>query len=112
MFNTAITSAVTDDQCLNLQYSIQNDTVGLDWVLRGERNIEDKNALAKFVRHVGHKITKRRLNGVQYLRVEDGDIAGLGVRVVTEFYRLEHDAKLGLLADGFEYLHRPAVQQH
>jgi hypothetical protein len=90
-------------EAINLQYSIDKDTIGLDWVLLGPRNIADEKPLTEFIRHRGHAVEERVMNGVLFLRVEDGDIEDLGVRIATEFYQLQPQTKVGLLTAGFDF---------
>ena len=103
MFDTPIGSIATDDRTLNLQYSIIDGVPGLDWVLLGERNVEDKERLSQFIVSKGHRVEEREINGVDFLRVEDGDLAALGACIATEFYQISGDAEIGLLAEGFTY---------
>lgn len=92
----------SDDE-INLQFSVDGDVLGLDWVLLGQRNVEDKLRLVQFIAGKGHTVTERERNDVHFLRVEDGDIAELGIRIASEIYLLEPDAEMGLIVDGFEY---------
>ena len=101
MFRTAIPSLETTDDWLNLQYSIEQGVVGLDWVLLGPRNIADKKAITNFIRRRKHKVEAREVNKVAYLRVEDGDINGLGLGIVLDFYGVASDHEMGLLVQGF-----------
>ena len=101
MFYTPRLSTKTDDDCPNLQYSIQNGKVGIDWVLLGPRNIADKAQISKFIASKGHKKTEMEMNEVSYLRVENGDLAGLGRSIVEEFYKMPFDADVGILVSGF-----------
>lgn len=103
MFKTVIPSVETTDDYLNLQYSVCNGIVGMEWVLLGPRNIADKNMLTKFIRGYGHKVAVKEMNGVSYLRVEDGDITQLGMGVVQEFYGIGTDVAMGLLVQGFQF---------
>ena len=41
------------------------------------------------------------MNEVSYLRVEDGDIAELGLSIVREFYIMPPDSDVGIWVDGF-----------
>lgn len=100
MFYTSRPS-VEEDNCPALQYSIQNGKVGLDWVLLGPRNIADKSRIAKFIASRGHKVAEMEMNEVFYLRVENGDIAGLGLSIVEGFYKMPIDADIGTLVSGF-----------
>lgn len=101
MFRTAIPSAETTDDCVNLQYSFERGVVGLDWVLLGPRNIADKEALTNFIRRRKHKVEVREMNEVAYVRVEDGDINDLGRSIVHDFYGVASDYEMGLLVQGF-----------
>ena len=95
-----------EDPYINLQYSIVGGVLGLDWVLRGQRNIEDKNWIAKFIADAGHVAVESELNEVRFLRVQDGDpgdLAELGFRIATEFYQLDGGAEIALLVNGFDY---------
>lgn len=95
-----------EDPIINLQYSVDGNVLGLDWVLLGARNIEDKERIAAFITRAGHAVTEQEVNGVRFLRVEEGDIADLGSRIVTEYYQIERTAEIDLLVDGFEYVQR------
>jgi len=101
MFRTAIASAETADDCLNLQYAIEGNVVGLEWVLLGPRNVADKAALTRFIRRRGHQVRTRDMNGVRYLRVENGDLCRLGLEIIHDFYGVDHDYPIGLLVQGF-----------
>ena len=101
MFYTPNISAETDDNCPNLQFSIQNGTIGLDWVLLGPRNIVDEERIAEFIQSKGHTAAEMGINDVEYLRVEDGDICGLGSSIIEEFYKMPRDADIGILVSGF-----------
>lgn len=104
MFYTAVASAGTADDCPNLQYSIQSSTVGLDWVLLGQRNIADKAHMTEFITSRGHAVSEIEMNEVKYLRVEDGDLDKLGLSIVEEFYGMPRDADIGVLVSGFSLL--------
>lgn len=72
MFKTLIPSADSDDQWLNLQYSIEGNTVGLDWVLLGARNIADRQKIIDLCEFHNYEVMTRELNDVGFLRVERG----------------------------------------
>ncbi|MDR3454691.1 MAG: hypothetical protein P4L96_18155 [Rhodoferax sp.] len=96
-----------EDPIINLQYSVEGSVLGLDWVLLGARNIEDKERIAAFITRAGHAVTEQEMNNVRFLRVEGGDVADLGFRIVTEYYQIKPTAEIDLLVDGFEYVQRP-----
>lgn len=97
MFYTPVPSTETDDDCPNLQFAIENSVLGLEWVLLGPRNIVDRSPVVRFIRKRGHKVETRQTNDVTCLRVETGDIGGLGQRIVEELYRMPSDADVGVL---------------
>jgi len=101
MFNTADRPNAQD--ALNLQFSMENGRVGLDWVLLGPRNIEDKDALSQYIRRRGYSYSEETQNKVTYLRIEDGDLAQLGDDIITKFYALPRTGQLNLIAEGFAW---------
>lgn len=86
LFDTAKVSKATDDQGLALQYSIIDGRVGLDWVLVGARNVADALDVAALMRHRGHEVERLEMNQVEFLRVEDGDLAALGASILETLY--------------------------
>jgi hypothetical protein len=100
MFMTEVWSDITADSCVNLQFSIEADRLGLDWILLGERNIADKTKIMGFIRRKGHHIRLRKMNGVSYLRVEGRALAELGRHIAEELYGVTRDTPIGLLASG------------
>ena len=103
-------SPCTELTSVNLQYSIENGAIGLDWVLLSPRNISDKDRIISFIEKQGHGVLKREENNVSYLRVEDGDLVSLGTRIIEVFYRLGSDDKMDLFLSGFEYTKKETYQ--
>ena len=87
---------------VNLQFSMENDIVGLDWVLLGPKNIVDKVLIAEFITRHGHAVMNKGLNTVDYLRVEDSEISKLGAQIVADFYKVDSDYKIGLMVDNVD----------
>lgn len=96
-----------DREYVNLQYSMENGVVGLDWVLLGGRNIEDAEAIKAFAASCGHELKHREMNEVEFLRTEGPGIAELGMSVVTEFYHFLPTTKIKLLVEGFNWMALP-----
>jgi hypothetical protein len=44
-----------------------------------------------------------KMNGVTYLRVEDGDVAQLCAEVITGLYARPRDEPIEMIAEGFEW---------
>lgn len=93
----------SDQTAVNLQYSVANGAIGLDWVLLAPRNIADKDRIAAFIKERHYRVSERELNGVRFLRVEDGDLVQLGKQIVGEFYHLQNDSRMEFNKDGFEW---------
>ena len=102
IFDTSIHSPLTDDSYPNLQYSVINGVVGLDWVLLGPRNIADQEKLTRFIKRHQRKVTKQCQNEVFFLRVEDGDLSSLGTSIAQDFYGVAPDTHVRLLVQGLE----------
>ena len=93
----------SDQTAVNLQYSVADGAIGLDWVLLAPRNIADKDKIAAFIKDRHYTVSERELNGVRFLRVEDGDLVQLGLQIVGEFYHLPKDSQMEFNKDGFDW---------
>jgi hypothetical protein len=91
-----------DEAVVNLQYSIENGRLGLDWVLLAPQNVKDETQLADFIKRNGYRVSKHEMNDVSYLRVEGKDIETLGVKILRDFYHLPSEMKLELIIEDFE----------
>lgn len=91
------------DDAINIQFSIENGRIGLDWCLLGAANIRDKDKLERFITAQGYKARLQELNEVQYLRVEEGDLTRLCQSVITGLYSLRPTAKLDMVVEGFSW---------
>jgi hypothetical protein len=89
----------------DLQFSIEKTRLGLDWVLLAKRNLADNDKVAAFMRSKNHAVAERDMNGVRYLRVEDGDLAKLGVAIACELYGLALGAPVELIVESFDWPH-------
>ena len=85
-----------DEQAINLQYAIQGGVLGLEWVHIMARNQTDRQMVVEYIRRHGHEVLERELNGVRYLRVENGDLPKLGHDLLTDIYGVQPDTELGL----------------
>ena len=92
-----------DREHVNLQYSMENGVVGLDWVLLGERNIKDAEAIKAFALSRGFEFKNREINQVEFLRTEEPGIAELGMSLITDFYHYRPTTRIKLLVEGFEW---------
>jgi hypothetical protein len=87
---------------INLQLSIENGHLGLDWVLISPANVADRAKVEAFIRLRGHSIREIEGNGVHCLRVETGDVSALASAIIHDLYKLGPEATLDSVADGFK----------
>jgi hypothetical protein len=92
-----------DGEPVNLQYSVINGVVGLDWVLLGQRNIEDQEEIAAFAKGRGHELQECEMNQVKYLRSEGPGVAQLGRDILSSFYKIGLFTEVQLLVEGFDW---------
>jgi hypothetical protein len=101
MFSTPDRPAAQD--AVSLQLSLEGGEPGFDWALAGRRNTEDEERFVEFARSAGYTPVARVTNGVDYLRIEHGDIAGLCRQIVTTMYGLPVTQPLDVIVEGFEW---------
>ncbi len=88
-----------DDSLPNLQYSIENKRLGLDWVLEAGQNVRDEAAVSEFIKRNGYTVSKVA-DDPSYLRVEGKGLDDLGIKILRDFYHLTPDTKLELIVEG------------
>ncbi len=87
---------------VEIQFSIENSTIGFDWVLLGEIKSRDTQRFIELTNKYGYKFTEIVSNGVKYLRVEEGDLIKLCKKVMIEMYGVEQSSFMELIAARFE----------
>jgi len=90
-------------EAINLQFSIEQGQIGLDWVLLGPLNLRDKEKFLQFAGKLGHKVVAREGNKVKYLRVEEGDLPKLCEASIRDLYAISSDTGLGFIPEGFTW---------
>jgi len=88
---------------INLQYSFEDGKAGLDWVLIAPRNLQDQKKFTDAVSERNQLAMEKEMNGVRYLRVEDGDIADLGLNLLQNTFGLKNDDEIEVIADGIDW---------
>lgn len=88
-------------EAINLQLSIDKGRLGLDWVLLSSSNVADRAKIESLLRKRGQPVREIEMNGVRFLRVEEGDLTALASAVLSDIYKLAPDAKLGTVVEGF-----------
>ncbi len=91
------------DDTLNIQFSIERGRPGLDWCLLAPTNLRDREKFERLAVGWGYSPRLQTMNGVEYLRIEDGDLPRLCTRVVREIYGQGANAALDLVVEGFSW---------
>ncbi|HKW11434.1 MAG TPA: hypothetical protein VJO33_13710 [Gemmatimonadaceae bacterium] len=88
---------------LNVQFSIENGQVGLDWVLLAQPNLAARDRVAAFFAQRRRPLVERTENGVSYLRVETGDLAGLCRDLLRSVFGVTDQQDMVLIPEGFDW---------
>jgi hypothetical protein len=88
---------------INPQYSVEHGTVGLDWVLLSPANVADRDKVSAFAAELGHPMSERVMNKVNYLRTEGDALDRLGTSIIVELYGMPRTADLEFIPGGFEW---------
>ena len=91
------------EDVVNLQFSIEDGSIGFDWVLISEVNIEDRGRFEALAKSRRFDVRESMMNGVQYLRTTDRNAANLCQMVLSDLYSLSADAELDLIVEGFSW---------
>jgi len=87
-----------------VQFSIEAERVGFDWILICEVNRRDREKFLTLARRLGHTITEHKApNGCEYLRAEDGDLVRLCRASICELYGLPETASVTLIWQGIDW---------
>ena len=76
---------------INIQFSYEDGRVGLDWVLLGDANIQDRDKFEEYLNSHGIKFKSKTLNNVSYLRVTQGDLAQICIDVLVNLYGIKKE---------------------
>jgi len=91
-------------EALNVQFSMEGGRLGLDWVLESAGNRAEKDRFVHLATSRGYTVLSREMNGVAYLRVEEGgSLPELCLAVMKEFCDLGPDDSVDLVGDGFDW---------
>lgn len=92
----------TGGDTFNLQFSIIDGALGLDWLLINEINIRDRAKVRGLAQSYRYSMSRHRQNEVDFLRVTGGDLAALARLILKEIYSIGDEDELHLMVEGFE----------
>jgi hypothetical protein len=91
------------NDALDLQLFKEHGRPGFDWPLSTPRNLEDEARFLEFARTCGFLPRLMETNGIRHHRVDEGDLAQLCTRVITQLYGRPTDTPIELIVEGFEW---------
>jgi len=89
-------------EAVHLQYSIEDGIVGFDWALISPPNIADQKKIIEFASTLGYQLKECEMNDTHYFRVTGDYISDLGKSIIKDFYKMDLNTKLDVVAEGFE----------
>ncbi len=96
---------------IELQFSIENNQIGFDWVLLGEEKERDKEKFVFLAHDRGFQIQEFEGNNVRYLRIIEGNIVELCLEIMKEIYKTTDDQPVEVIAKNFEVTGLPFVTE-
>ena len=86
---------------LNVQVSIEEGRIGIDWVLLAPLNLDTQSRFLEFFERGGRSVLRREANQVKYLRVEGEGLDKLLREFLSTEFKVTPDQKMDLIAEGF-----------
>lgn len=87
---------------LNIQLSVENKKLGIDWILLGDANIEDEQLFKDTVESFGYQYLEIKKARLKYIRVEDvNDLVKLTKDILVEMYKVGDETVFNIIAEGF-----------
>jgi hypothetical protein len=94
----------TDGSAANLQFSIEDNELGMDWVLIAQSNLELKHRFLALASVEGLKPREVERNGVKYIRVTgDRDWSNIGKTILEQMFKQDQLTKMQLIITGFQW---------
>jgi hypothetical protein len=88
---------------LNVQFSVENGRIGLDWVLLAPDNIAAAGRVRTFLTERGLEVQELEMNGVSYLRVEAENLPALCHDLLVSVFGVTTTQVMQLIPEGFEW---------
>ena len=101
-FGTFIVPVKEKNDSLNIQFSYEDNRIGLDWVLLGEINKDNKDKFLEYAKRKGYRLIQKEGKGVKYFRAVEGDLVDLCQSIILELYDYNPNAPFGLVYHGAE----------
>jgi len=94
----------TDGSPANLQFSIEDNHLGMDWVLIARSNLDLKDRFLALASVEGLEPKEIKRNGVKYIRVTgDRDWSNIGKRILEQMFKQDQLTGMQLIITGFQW---------
>ena len=83
-----------------IQFSVEDGKIGLDWILMSPANIAEKPKVIQYAASKGIEWQEKEMNDWIYLRTDEGDLVELCTSLIEDLYQVE---QVELKYGGFRY---------
>ncbi|MDQ7048849.1 MAG: hypothetical protein Q9M92_04610 [Enterobacterales bacterium] len=87
---------------MNLQFSIQNGKIGIDWVLLSPINIKDEHVFLDEAGKQACIVERNQENDVNYLRSESKNMVALCLALL-DHYQVSPEDEMELIVESFDW---------
>jgi len=95
-----------DGYAANLQFSIEANELGMDWVLLAESNRHLREEFLTFCANEGLSVQALKRNGVKYVRATGAKTwPEIGEKLLLQLFGPDRTASMQLVIAGFEWRH-------
>ncbi len=97
-------TAILDGYDANIQFSIEDDILGFDWVLLSQRNKTDKEKVSGVAKKFGLTCNEKSVNNVSYLRcIGKGDYSTLAKELLLKVYKISAGQQFPVIYESFSW---------
>ena len=97
-------TAESDGYNANLQYSIEDNEIGIDWVLIAKSNINNKDKFEEIIKNKGLNCKHLSGNNVDYIRATGNkNMEEIGKSLLQEMFSVTAETKFQLIITGMTW---------
>jgi hypothetical protein len=90
-------------EALNIQFSVEDGEIGIDWVLLSSLNMGTQQRFRSFFGENGRRVVERKMNQVKYLRIQAGHLGQLLQDFLQREFGVTLDQRMSLITSGFKW---------
>ncbi len=103
VFLVAYEQASKNDGVPSVEFSLEDGTIGLDFVLLSKENLAMQEAFVRLATSLGYEVVSRTVADVPYLRVVGGDLVNLMREVLLHVFGVGPDEEMGIVLEGVDH---------